>query len=548
MSEKPTFNPGGATRTEEQPSIRQPQPARAITGNATASLGDLTRLTAVGNRGSKTPYEVKELFDKVAARVQKNPNSKNIFSVVIEDHQLNIPAIAFYSIDSGSIYVYPMLIEELGKKLIPVMEQGPNNRQIEIDMPTARYYDPVMQDITEAAVLYHAQEAGLVKQAKVVTVASVVIPSSVKLDDEDKLAPFYDSAVAALAAQIHIVNGETTSQITSALLTNQALQVVARNQIRPGSTSQTAYGEIIAHDFQIDLVARNAVRNQNDLHNTGNEYVLSSVMGYVDFAFRPASPQEAMEAKMRGQGVPQYDPYIVITNASPLGLGAATNDDILSQCFAITSIAGLATGNRWTSVFTRAAGDSGKKTSVGAFGLEYTPNDQAPHVSAMIPVSAGFDVQSGSDVKSPLQVLNAYCHNTMQIAMDIVQGGPMSWVQAVFANAVPGSIQEARINEELNAFSNGAWSKIWNGSQPITILSPVEIHLGHCTEQDGTVRDIRSLDYLHMLQATNADAQIMIPYSEGFYPGNCDKVAMDKKRKIIQNYASNVVFTGIANN
>jgi hypothetical protein len=49
-----------------------------------------------------------------------------------------------------------------------------------------------------------------------------------------------------------------------------------------------------------------------------------------------------------------------------------------------------------------------------------------------------------------------------------------------------------------------------------------------------------------MLAASNGDANVMIPYTEGFTPGRCDRVAMHKKREIIKSYASNVEFTGIA--
>lgn len=550
----PTFDPSALTGQQNYQSAGANQQFNNNgSNNPLAALASTQRLTTVGNRGSKTPKEVLEIFDKLREDVQ---DKFKVFSLVIEDHQLRIPAVAFYIVDANAIYAMPLLLEECGQPL-PLISEQTQYGSIEVDNPTIRYWNATMASISHVKIVEDAMRRGLVNsKAEITTIMGTVIPRTVTITDENSLRAFYDAVRAAFAAQVAVNAKVPTSGVRSAMLTNSGLQVVARNKVRPGETVRNIYGAAIASDFQIDLIARSAIRNQNDIHGTSTEYILASVNAYVDFAYR--APDQAMiyQAAASRMPVPGFDPYIVITSNSPLGVAAQANDDILSQCFGLAAITGIAGGGslagggggRWASVFTRGGGDKGSKASIGALGLLHNqfPDPTVSWTPTMIPVSAGFEVMS-KDVVSPLTVIQQFCTNSMVVAMDIEQGGPLAWLQSIFANATPNSVCEQLILDELDAFSNGLFTgKIWDRRNPIIAQPHVDIHMGYYTENNGNIRDIRSIDLLTITQQTNGDPQIIGPYLDSFKPNQCNKVSLNARRNTIKTFASNTVFTGMA--
>lgn len=540
-----SFNPG-ANNSNGKPEAPQSSAAQATQAQRQATLADLLSPSAVSNRGGEAPKLLSETLVRIIEQRLGKRLANNLYVVVIEDQKLKIPAVAVYAVDGSVIYAYPMLIEAAGARLEPFTETGPNGVPIVVDMPTSRYFDVTMQAIAQQTILADAQSRNLCRNGEVRFIASVVIHSPVKLDSDDAIAPFVDSARAAVDAQVLLMAGAGTSPLQASMLADKGLQLAASHNITPGASDRDVFGTICAQDFRIDLKARPANRNQNNLHNVDGDIVVSALRGYVDFAYHEPDQMQKQMARMPGNmnNIPGYDPYIVITSMSPLGAATSTMDNLTTQLLALASISGIAGQQRWGSVFTRAGSD--KKTSIGALALEHDPNFIQPANPQILPVSAGLAPVMGSDQFSPLEVIQKWCHNTMVIALDIEQGGPMSWVQSIFAGAQPGSWAEAHIHKELNLFSNGIWDKIWDRRNPIIMPQQVEVHLGHYSDSDGSVRDVRTLDYLHMLAASKADAGVMIPYTEGFTPGRCDRLAMHKKREIIKAYASNVEFTGIA--
>ena len=545
----------GANTAQPQPQP-QPQPQSQYNeaphtftgGNAVSILASLGRVTSTGNAGSGTPLEVQKLLDEAAARTYNDPNAIRMNSLVIEDPKLNIPAIVEYHIYQKKIIYAVMLLEKLGQPLSNVM-RAIANRQIEVDMPTIRYWDDTMRGVVEATIRRTAGTAGLPQDCPLYPVSAVVIPNSVNLTDINHLAPFYDHITAAISAAVLSIQNKPTSDVKASLLADRTLQLVAKHEVRPGSTFLTPTGEIIAGDFTVTLSARNAnnARAQMELHNVSGDVALASTTAYIDFAYHePESRYMQVQPGMPVMPVAGYDPLVVITQITPLGKTSRANDSLLGQLFGLASISGILSDYRWATIFARGAGDNGSKTSIGVLGLEHNPYPGTKHTPQVLNVVAGTDLVQGSDRLTALGVIQIYCTPTMTVALDVVQGGPLCWVQSIFANASPGSNEEWQIIRELDEFSAGAFTRVWNKSQPILAMPSAEIHLGHYTDERGELCDIRKLDYLTMLEATQGDISIMIPYSAGFQPGNGDLSVIDQTRRIIKTYAPTAVFTGMA--
>lgn len=538
------FDPTGSSNTAAAPQTQQARPQ--VQAQRQMTLADLLTPSAVSNRGGEAPKVLKETIERVITTRLGKSLRNPLYVTTVEEPRLKIPAVAIYAVDGNAVYVYPLLIEAAGTRLEPITETGQNGMQVVIDMPTARYFDSVMQSITSAAIIQDTTTRGLAKNPKVVFLASIVVHSNVKLELDDAIAPFIDSARAAVEAQLMMQAGEGTSRLQAQMLSERSLALVASHTITPGATDRDVFGSTIAQDFKVELKARPANRNSNNLHNVDGDIVISSLSGYVDVAYHEPDAMQKQQARQPGNmvNIPGYDPYLVITSMTPLAAATATMDNLTTQLLALASINGIASKQNWGVVFSRNGAD--KKTSIGALALEHDPYFISPAQPQILQVSAGLSPVNSGDQFSPLEVISKWCYNSMSIALDIEQGGPMSWVQSVFACAQPGSAAENHIHKELNLFSNNQWDKIWDRRKPIIQPGTVEVHLGNYKDAEGNIRDIRTLDYLHMLAASNGDVSVMIPFADGFTPGKCDKVVMHRKREIIRAYFPNVEFTGMA--
>lgn len=547
MQAKPGFetksNQAQPDPTQTQSDGSHHQPAMS----AVEMLSNLGSQTASGSGSSKTPGEVHKLFEEIAARMQKKQRSIKVYSMVVEDPKLNIPAVVLYTIANSVVYFTPLLLEQLGQRLENAIEQVHGTGTIEVTRPTSMYYDTVMRAVCLSSVKFDVNARSLpVKEF--VAASHVVIGRGIELENIEKLSPFYDAAVSCFKGNIRGDAGLPMSELTTKILSDKSIQLIARNDIHPGSTYQTTAGQIIAGDFCINLIARPVQQDTSDIHNVGSEVMLSSLTGFVDFAYR--APDATPPHQLPNQHllpVPAYDPMVIVTDISPLGKSVSADDDILSQLLGLAALSGTISNLRWSTIFTRSSADSGKKTSIGAFGLEHNPfGPTVKHEPKMINVTSGELAVAGDDATTPLTVIQTYCTPTMTVGIDIIQGGPLSWVQALLAGATRGSPQENLIISELDAFSNGMFSKIWGSDKNILSMPSIEVLLGHYTDDKGEIRSISSTDYLYTLEASGADISVMEPYSRALSPSTCDKIALNEMRKIIKLLHPNAEFTGLA--
>jgi len=148
---------------------------------------------------------------------------------------------------------------------------------------------------------------------------------------------------------------------------------------------------------------------------------------------------------------------------------------------------------------------------------------------------------------TPRNVIYNYCAPRISVAIDVRQGGVNEWSQAILAGATKGSGSEQTILKELDAFSDGIFTaRCWNGQEPIVIEAASEVHLGTFVDEHNRMCDIRTLDHLTMLKATQGNRATMDTYILGSQPGTNNISTMDGKRKVIQSYAANAKLNGMA--
>ena len=267
----------------------------------------------------------------------------------------------------------------------------------------------------------------------------------------------------------------------------------------------------------------------------------------LDFAYRESQiagyPQQWNQPVQRE---PLYDIVAVITDLSPLGGSAKSKDTLLTYLLGIMSLSTTLSNGRVFNIYNTVGTDSELKTSVGVLGLEHNIYKEK-HVSEEIAVVAG-DITGGPNgTLTVTQMLADYCNSTPIIAIDCVKGGPLEWLHSIIADCGTGSANESLIIKELDTFSGGIFSTLWDRSKPIVDPRTNVVLLGHYNDTHGNVRDIRGgHDYAATLQACQGDERIMMDYSEARTPGMSSELTLDKMRKQIKLRNPAVTFTGIA--
>lgn len=518
-------------------------------GSPMDRLLGLNRLTNLGQSGSKTPKEIKVLLDDVAKAAmtsskEEKPLKTN--SVIIDDGTLSIDSIAIYAVESNVLFVSTILLESTAKAMPVKTERLPGGIEIEIDRYTADFNTEKLQNIVSTAVSRDAAAIGL-NHSSVIFVSTIVMPDTVNPESINDVSQFYLSAVSALSANILGKKGLATTAVKAYMYADRSLKLTADVRVTPGASHLTPSKEVVYGDIDMTISASEVNSVQDDIHSGGNSLVLSNLKGYMDFLW--TEPQFQNYGQQQGP-VPAYEPVFIVTSLSTQGVGDRGSDNLTSMLIGLSGLPGILSNNKWEQIFNTMPSDVGTKTSIGALGYGHNPlGQQHPTPPAMIDVVMGNEYAMGNtqNTMTPRAVIQAFCTQRLSVAMDIRNGGIYEWAQSILAGATKGSPCEKTILRELDSFSDNLFTeRCWNGTQPIIIEQPMQVHLGTYVNAAGHECDIRTLDMLTMLKASEGDTELMTTFINGSSPGSNTNKTIMEKRRLIQNYAAPTKLNGMA--
>jgi len=529
---------------------QQNPPPRSATGSVFTALADMHSITATGNTASGNTADVLKIFNEVQSRVQNKKNALNVKLIPIEHAQIYIASIAMYVKLDDILFYTVFLLEQIGKPVtsIQVPSQKYVGRTIDVDRDASNYWDATMQKVVEDTI--RAAEH-LSNDFQLSNTAAIVIHNRVDLTNANALAAFYDYGSVALSAFINRTHGQPTSKITGQLLlSDKSVNLVTKFDVTPGATYLSTTGQPIVGDFNAVLYVTTPTNNNapKSLHGNNEDFSLTSIVGYLDFVRAEQQPVSWGGAGMSQRPAIGYDPVLVITQNTCLGKTTLASDSILTQLLALTTIVPLVDPryNRWSTIFEPFIGDNRCKTSIGVLGLEHNPIPWQPYEPKILNIAAGGEPVFGNDKVTAQQVIATYVSQNLVVALDILHGGPLEWLQALLVKAKPGSAAEQVLIDELDSFSGNLFSTIWKPlNLPILAFDSTDIHAGYYTDASGVQRDIRSIDYLSVLEATQGDQITFAPFAEGFLPGTDNHDALDQKRKMLLKFAPHAIITGM---
>lgn len=543
-----TSTSGAADNTTYQNSGQQFNQQPLSSGfNALHALQSGFSMTASGNSATGNITDVLVLFKKLHDRVAKTNGNLDYSLIPIEHPSLKTGAVVVSTVFNNVLYYSVIIIEHtsapLTNPVINIINSGP----IERDISTADLWDSRMKEIVEEKIRQYNQGVNLIQAS------AMVVHKFVDIKNEDNLDTYFDSAILSLLSTIRSMNNQPTSPITSKVLNSPDVQLVIRYEITPNAILTGVNKMPIHADGKVTMFARPTAKsaNKESLHDSGSNLKLTSAAFYIDFYRTAPTPNKNFNS---GHIVPYtgYDPVIVLSEISVLEKGYVSNDTLLSTLLALPTILPIVASTpgypqRWSTIFEPTLGDSSKKTSIGVLGLEHNPFLDKEHDKKVLPVVTGSEINGyAADSYTAGQIAQVYISDNILVALDITHGSPLEWLQFPVGKASIGSKFEKIIIAELDAFSDGWFSRNWvPKNKPIISDREVDIHAGYYIDKDNKPRDIRAIDYLAMLEYTKGDPNIFVPWARGFLPGANSLQEMDTKRRGILNVASTATITGL---
>uniref|UniRef100_UPI0021484EF6 hypothetical protein n=1 Tax=Endozoicomonas sp. ONNA1 TaxID=2828740 RepID=UPI0021484EF6 len=153
------------------------------------------------------------------------------------------------------------------------------------------------------------------------------------------------------------------------------------------------------------------------------------------------------------------------------------------------------------------------------------------------------------------QMMQAAVEPTPLISIDVEEGGPLTWLQAVLiraANAAtdPEAAREATesIIAAADNLTNGRYSSIAGQNNQIVYVDVQRIHNGRYPAENGTERSIADVDYLAVLSRnTGGDNTIIQKWHWSLYDQNAPEGArLVERENIIRAICPDAVFTGMS--
>lgn len=509
-----------------------------------------------------------EAFNTFSDEMKKRAKEAQSFGIKIDvvpvtAQQLKLPVLALSAEYKGAVVVFSLLIEGMmSEPLQPDIEQirplpGQPAREIIVDIPTARCYDTTLRNVVQSTV---ANQLGVVTD-RVKHMSYCVVPRTAKLTDPEVCRLFFDSANLALTTTLA---GKQIKTITSRHLSDDRAMINQTITLTPGQNKISRTGIPLAADWttRLELVKRgDNLKNSErfyEVHKQQVAYNLAEVSGYIDFAPTESQPIAGMN-QMAPPTKPGFMPINVVTDIIGLANNGRSMENVSTILLGLVATTAIIEDGAWKRVFEAPPGSKSQKTSIGYLGVEHDPFiGRAPKLGLVKVESVGYQKTQAEGVLTPKQVGDLWCTDKVISAMDVEEGGRLQWVHSLFTMAAGVGVDESKRNlanqtivEECDKLTNNVFSKKWadyNQGVIGKIVSKdiVTVHLGTYRGEDGSLRDIRSIDYLTALSVSSTDLEAVANATAATIPGLSNSATLSDRRAFLKSVTGGMEITGMA--
>lgn len=404
------------------------------------------------------------------------------FSIVPVDrttYDLVVSAIAVvgkYTLAGQPLYLsWTFLLEPTGGLDTRLVRD--NRGELELPTTTADAYDDRIAEAVQNAVKNHLHIKADVHEA-----GYSVLPIELDPKDARRVSAEVVNAVIAIDGMYKEQPGVEEPRFNVSWFKGSSTAVTGRMEFRPGA-AETLSGLPIRNDVQI--TAR--LRGQHKQGSIATQpTTLSQIGGYIDLSYiQPQPTYNAFNQEVKGTKC--YLPRFVITNTD-IRTNALQPELVL---FGLATATLLSDRSAWVNAFKPVHGAKEDTRDIGAIGYEVNIDPTAKQPMGLIDTDDNsFDLA---------QVVSAFFHEDLLYSIDIEEGGSDNWLYTELQFAANGD-EDAYNNVIATAdnLTDGHFSKLWNGGQ-IASHGGNLINLGYFLDKDGSKKDLRTFDYLALL-------------------------------------------------
>jgi hypothetical protein len=431
--------------------------------------------------------------------------------------QVGLSAIVFSHKHGNNVYFSTLLIEgSETTTLKPIKVQFQGRDFTELARPATDFYDATTTHaiIDSLRTTYPGSAVEIIDVGANVISRVVTIGKSVAdlvKSTEMDLYVFY-AINNILAAKLDDTN-EATFNVSVAVSDRNA-RVRAQIDKNPAPIV-SASGLPIRSDVSITISA-----TTGDSLN-GAKFVSSDditvINGYMDLSYIDARVAAALQSQITGVAVDPssitqtYMPRFVMTRVDSLLPVYNAEFSLL----AIASSLAMSRDNAWMDLFKPRYGRKPglDLTDVGALGFEavhLTEDGQAARI----------DVKSddfSGNINNLVEYLSTSMFTAINYSMDIVECSDTGGIDSLYlaaATGVPSAIDA--VIRHADQLTGGRFSEIWEGGA-IATYNNVIVPMGYYEDKDGVLRDLRTYDYLAMLNKWGeTDINLVQKFSEAF--------------------------------
>lgn len=485
---------------------------------------------------SKFKDKLKDIFKSVI-----DPNAE---IAIIDLDNVNEPALMYSTViiamrfknrPNLGISYYPILLEDTGERLTPIIDNI-NGQQVEIMRMPEDAFDPILQAkaFEKVCKFFNSENCHGIE--------GTVIPCDFNMED--------NRAIYSVALNAGWACGTDLETRDSAFRDLNLADTPSDSQLNVSVTfgKQTLLDSVglpMRSDLVIDFDSRkNQGNNRYQSVNSGDkELKISQLTGFIDLVWLEEQQNAFNVAYMQNQPLKQkYASRLIITNLTSNHLYTMS-----SVLLALSTAVSLRDDNNWIQSF-RPVPSSGREVDLGDIG--------ALNIEANLskePSGFGTRVDTKSDqfrLEDLGQLVAALVRPGLMISMDCPTAGPQTWYLAMFAAAAKGHAGAYNdIYLAADRLTNGYFGGIFKQGTPIFTDTNNRIHNGYYTDKQGVRRDIRDIDHLAVCNLVGErNPHLIRDWADTFlrtaYPL---PLRLAARKRMIQNLTGeSAIFTGFS--
>ena len=442
----------------------------------------------------------------------------------------------------NKVAVHSLILEATGDRIAPRYETI-NGQQVEIVRTATDAYDGVFIDIVNTRV------KSLYKQSDIVNAEATVVPRSFNAADPLAINTLLSSALFACHnALIVLVPGFQDVCLTAARNTQMRVEhFFTKAQIAD------AVGQPVRNDITVVFSERQPVQTSGSINNTDSNRTFSTINGFIDLVYNPVEqPLYGNYGQFQQPGaLPptiRYAAHYVITN-----IDTQVASTLPAQLLAISTATTLRENDSWKTTFSHAGGGTARKNDtndIGAVGFEVNIAKVIEGPNTTVPDGVRIDTKHSNFTTQQLgQLLGLTVRPGLAFSLDVPDCGPTTSYLSIFAAAALGNLDAHRtIIKAANYLTDNNFLNFFKNDGRIFADVGMPIHLGTYTDSDGTIRDLRDIDYLGILNVTGDKGLDVVKAWSNTFNAVHEPIAVRfaARKNILMNVVPNVEITGRA--